>query len=227
MLNSGAGKYRRGNRQQGAAMVEMAIVITLFLVLVFGIIEFALVIFHVSLLDEATRAGARYAIVNDPACDIYGKYKNEPGFNSYDCSGGALVCSETDPNYNSEETVKVAGNCEVDPDPLVYDLKDGDAGCSIVERMRAIQPLITLSDPVPDVLISYACTDAGFAGLVQKIPAVTVKICDEDDEAEIGCNPLEYNLILPGLLKIPAKITMPAFATTRTGEDLDTVTAPP
>jgi hypothetical protein len=203
----------RGNRQSGAAMVEMAIVISLFLVLVFGIIEFALVIFHWSKLNEATRAGARYAIVNDPACSIYTD-TNDPDYKK--CDGGPLDCS--DPS-NNQKVVVESGACTVG-DPY----KPRDAGCRIVERMRAIQPLIGLSDPVPDVVITYTCTDAGFAGLTQKVPSVSVGICSaEDVSAGLCSQPLEYNLIVPGLLGLDASVNMPGFDTTRTGEDLDTV----
>lgn len=52
--------------QRGAAMVEAALTMVLFLILLFGIMEFAMLIFRASSLVEATRAGARYLIVNDP-----------------------------------------------------------------------------------------------------------------------------------------------------------------
>jgi hypothetical protein len=47
-------------------MVEMAIVLLLFLVIVFAVIEFSVVILRSAQLAEATRNGVRYAIVNDP-----------------------------------------------------------------------------------------------------------------------------------------------------------------
>ena len=56
-------------RQSGAAAVEAALIIVIFLVLVLGIIEFAMLIFNASSLVEATRAGARYLIVNEPVVD--------------------------------------------------------------------------------------------------------------------------------------------------------------
>lgn len=52
-------------RQRGASMVEMALVLTLFLTLVFGVFEFSLAIFKAGRLVEASRAGVRYAIVNN------------------------------------------------------------------------------------------------------------------------------------------------------------------
>lgn len=57
-------------QQGGAVMVEMALTLPLFILLIFAIIELALVVFHFTRAVEATRAGARYAIVNDPVTDI-------------------------------------------------------------------------------------------------------------------------------------------------------------
>ena len=64
MLNLHAGR----RNQRGAAMLEMAIVLPLFLALVFGILEFGVAVFNWSLVVEATRSGARYAIVNNEEC---------------------------------------------------------------------------------------------------------------------------------------------------------------
>lgn len=55
-------------RQRGGAMVEFALGISLFLLLVFGVIEFAFAVFQWSRVVDATREGARAAIVNDMAC---------------------------------------------------------------------------------------------------------------------------------------------------------------
>ena len=63
-------KWLSRKREQGATMVEMALTLPLFLLLIFAIIEFALVIFTWTRAVDATRAGARYAIVNDPVTDV-------------------------------------------------------------------------------------------------------------------------------------------------------------
>lgn len=55
--------------QRGAATVESAIIIIAFLMLVMGIIEFALLVFSASSLVEASRIGARYLIVNNTVLD--------------------------------------------------------------------------------------------------------------------------------------------------------------
>lgn len=208
MVNSRADKYRRGSRQQGAAMVEMAIVISLFLILIFGILEFTRAIFEWSRLVEATRAGARYAIVNDPACNIYNLAPDDPRYIKKSCPGG-FDCST---NSEDETTVPVAGNCTIGGDEGV-----NDTGCRIVERMREIQPLI--NTPGANVNITYSCTEAGYVGLAKNVPAVKVEVEN-----------VKYSFIAAGLLGLydpeePEKwpITMPAFDTTRISEDLETI----
>lgn len=54
------------HRQQGAAAVEFALVSILFLALVIAVIEFAMVMYVYSTAIEATRLGARVAVV----CDV-------------------------------------------------------------------------------------------------------------------------------------------------------------
>lgn len=53
-------------RQRGAAMVEFALVATLFLTLLLGIVDFGRVLFQWNAAAEATRLGARIAVVCDP-----------------------------------------------------------------------------------------------------------------------------------------------------------------
>ncbi len=50
-------------RQQGAAAVELAIVLPVFLLLVFGSIEFGFALFQLEVLTNASREGARAGIV--------------------------------------------------------------------------------------------------------------------------------------------------------------------
>ena len=48
--------------QKGAALVEFAIVISLLVILVFGIIEFGLLIYNQAIITNASREGARAGI---------------------------------------------------------------------------------------------------------------------------------------------------------------------
>ena len=60
----------RLHRQKGAALVEMAIVLLLFLMIVFAVLEFSIAMLRSAQLAEATRYGLRYAIVNDPLVEL-------------------------------------------------------------------------------------------------------------------------------------------------------------
>lgn len=51
------------NAQKGAATVELALVLPLLLMLVFGIIEFGLLLFNQQVITNASREGARFGIV--------------------------------------------------------------------------------------------------------------------------------------------------------------------
>ena len=150
------------SRQGGVAMVEFAIIMTVFFVLVFGILEFAVAMFDWNRVVEATRAGARAAIVDNPACS---------GMANGVCPG-ACNPSATSP---------------------------------ILARMRKIAPELKPSE----VWISYQCTTLGASDRPEPIPVVTVQVRD-----------VQHALFVPGLLGLPATITLPSFATTRTGEDM-------
>lgn len=54
----------RARGQQGAAAVEFALVLPLLVMLVFGVIEFGIVLAQKSSLSSAVRSGARYGSVN-------------------------------------------------------------------------------------------------------------------------------------------------------------------
>lgn len=51
------------NGENGASVVEFAVVLPLLLLLLFGIIEFGIIFFDQAMLTNASREGARYGIV--------------------------------------------------------------------------------------------------------------------------------------------------------------------
>lgn len=60
-----AGKAKRGFRgENGQSMVELAVTLPLLLLLVFGIIDFGWLFYNKMGVENASREGARYAIVN-------------------------------------------------------------------------------------------------------------------------------------------------------------------
>lgn len=55
--------HERARRERGAASVELAIVLALFLTIVFGIVDFGLALRSAVVVNNATREGARLAVV--------------------------------------------------------------------------------------------------------------------------------------------------------------------
>jgi hypothetical protein len=127
-------------------MVEFAIVVWLFLMLVLGIIEFAYAIFQWSRVVDATRAGARTAIVSDLACGTADDLK--------------AVCGDDRTN-------------PADDVPIVCDGADGDIATDspILENMNKL----LLGIKADEVTVTYRCSTAGFDKRDTPIPEVTVE----------------------------------------------------
>ena len=57
-------------RQSGATLIEFALVLLLFLMFTLGLMDFARMLFTWNAANEATRAGARYAVVCDDTTNL-------------------------------------------------------------------------------------------------------------------------------------------------------------
>ena len=96
------------DKQSGLSTVEFALVALVLFLLIFGVIEIARAFFVTSLLDEATRRGARMAVVcpiNDPEIFQTAAFNNTliPDLDAGDItveyldSAGAIVGNPADP----------------------------------------------------------------------------------------------------------------------------------
>jgi hypothetical protein len=86
------GRPARACRPRGQALAEFAMVIPVFLLCLYGIIEFGRYVYTVQILNNAAREGARYAIVH--GADSMCPSGPMPGGTANDCdSGGANVMS--------------------------------------------------------------------------------------------------------------------------------------
>ena len=57
-------RARSSQRRQGATTIEMAVVAGIASLLLFGIMEFCLIVYTYNVVDNAAREGARFAVVN-------------------------------------------------------------------------------------------------------------------------------------------------------------------
>lgn len=180
MANERAARRARFPRQRGAAMVEMAIVVSLFMLLFLSIFEFALAIYDWSRVVEATRAGARYAIVNNPEC---------PG--GWDAS----VCA-TDSTATCVNNGGLASNS-----PILLEM----------QRVMGESDATVKTVQAANVTITYACANVGFANRPADLQV---------SQVTVATHGIEHAFIIPGMLGIDATMSIPAFTTTRIGEDL-------
>jgi Flp pilus assembly protein TadG len=140
----------RKKNQRGSTLVEFAIGATVFLTVMFAVIEFGRALWVHNALSDAARRGARYAVTHQQADSaavenvvIYG-----------DPAGGTtpVVSNLTDANVN----VTYSG----------FGLNDGTVTVSITNyQFQFVLPMVHTSIPMPD----YATTlTAESAGLIPK-----------------------------------------------------------
>jgi len=179
---------------RGISSIEFAMVVVAFLIFLFGIIDFGRAMWEWNSASKATHAGVRYAVVHNMAA---------PGLLTYDGVGAAggnglpIPAGAINPN----PVVCTSAGCNG------YGPLDNTAFNAIVTRM---QQVYTRVQPANVVVEYLHVPGLGFAGNPYGpdfVPIVTVKL-----------QGLVFNLAT-GLLGF-ATITMPAFAATMPGEDL-------
>jgi len=150
--------------QRGAVMVEMAIVLPIFLAIVFAIFEFSLVVFEWSLAGESTRVGARYAIVSSPVC---------AGVSAMACPGGAISCS---PAAGSQLLIDMQ---QFSPTLTAANVLVSYA-CSDTGVAGRVPPLLSVTVKVQGV--THAFTVPGLLGIAATVtmpPFATTRISED------------------------------------------------
>ena len=94
-------RSRRRRRSRGQALAEFALVAPWFFMLLFGIIEAGRFIFYYEMLNNATREGARYAIVNGANTLGCPSGPAAPGSTPCDVSGTNVVARVTAAAYGT------------------------------------------------------------------------------------------------------------------------------
>jgi Flp pilus assembly protein TadG len=95
---------RRGHGEAGQALLEFAVVVPIFLILIFGIVDFGMGFKAYIAVTNATREGARFGAVGWPA-GAYPSDCNSSGDD--DLTVVARTCSSLAANVSSVENVSV------------------------------------------------------------------------------------------------------------------------
>lgn len=197
-------RFRRS--EDGTALVEFAIVLPIFLLLFFTLIEFGRLGGEYVMADKATQRAARIAAVRPPVCS------GVPTFNAR----GSVPVGTTPPKYGTACTA--GGTVCVSP---AAETCPGVAGNPTVNEIwAAISPMLPPNATEQNLSFSYSYDPAlNFLG-GPYVPNVSVELTG-----------LTFQFVLPlgGLASIagstgPAPLNslpFPAMRTTLPGEDLD------
>ena len=188
-------RRRRGawRDRRGAVAVEFAFLFPIALVFTFGLIEFALILFDFHRLSEATRRGARAAIIQSAVADLTGLTTT-----TITCTGTGVVTSD------------YGVSCSTSVD-------DAAAFQTIIQDMQGIKPNLTGSN----VTITY--TDTGVTGGASTpglmTPMVTVQVVGFQYSYFV-LNLVDDLLSLSGAsgnISAATTFSFPDFATSRVG----------
>ncbi|MFN3938323.1 MAG: TadE/TadG family type IV pilus assembly protein [Gemmobacter sp.] len=148
--------------ESGATLVEYAIVMALFLFLLFGLIDFGRLANSVAMAEKAVHIAARTAIVRPPACAGV-PLRHERG-------------SATAPGYGTP-CRSVPGACAM-PAAVICTGSAGNA--TAVEIFNRVRPLLPAGSTIADLRFRYEPDPAlGFLG-GPYTPIVTVELADID-----------------------------------------------
>lgn len=196
----------------GASAAEFALVLPLFLVLFFGIIDGARFVWETNKAEKATQVGARVAVVTN----VLSSGLRDEDYAGQTAGGVTIGAGDKIPAeaLGSVKCTSTGCACETAPCPSnLGTLDSATFNDVLVERMRQIHPAIQPEN----VEVRYSGSGFGFAGTaatggggstteqMEISPLVTVTL--------VG---LEFRPITSLLF---ASIAMPAFATTLIAED--------
>jgi Flp pilus assembly protein TadG len=202
----------------GASAAEFALVLPLFLILLFGIIDAGRWMWIYNEAEKATQMGARFAIVTEgiagdraSGTGIYAPYVGVGGLIQGDVipasQFGKIVCTAT---VGAGGTVTASCSCTTNPCPTLG-TPNSTAFNNVVTRMKAFLPQLAANN----VTIEYSSSGLGYAGspiLPDLSPLVTVKI-----GGGAPATPLRFTPLTTFAL---ASMTMPTFTTTLSAEDV-------
>jgi hypothetical protein len=195
------------NDQDGGALVEASIVITLFLIFVLGSVDFLMAMYQWNAAAKAAAVGARIAAVSSPVASDLSLLTG--------MEGGELP-GQAPPASFTTRTCTGAGSCTgggtysaTAMNTIVFGRGSaacGDATSFYTTGMCDIFPRVQPAN----VVVSYAYTGLGFAGRPGgPVPTITVTLQNI---------PFQF-FFLGGLLGF-SNINIPPMTTTITGEDL-------
>lgn len=198
-------RYRAG--EEGATLVEFALVVLFFLFLLFAIIDFGRLAYAWSSAQKATQVAARVAAVREPACG------GVPQMNARGAGGAG---------YRFGTMCSVGANLCLDPGTI--SCTGNPANATVTEIFRRVRPLLPVNATEANLRFTYRYdANLGFLG-GPYVPMVTVDL--EGLQFEFVSNLGRMIGPLIGTTStLGADIALPRMSVTTPGEDLALGTA--
>lgn len=200
--------------EAGTTVVELAVALPMFLLILFVLIDFGRMAFEYTMAEKAMQRAVRLAVVRPPAC------AGVPEINAI----GTVPQNTTPPKYGTN--CSAAGYVCAAPAEVTC---QGDVtNATAAEIWTAIQPLLPIHAVISDLKYTYTYNpDFGFLG-GPYTPMVTVQIANASD-------PLDFRFVSPlgALLQLAGgtsatfatTLTFPSMAVSLPAEDLNNGTA--
>lgn len=148
--------------EDGGVLVEFGVVLSIFLLLVFGLIDFSRMGFSYVMAGKAADRAVRMAVVRPPACD------------------GLPEANDRGTLQGGTEEYKYGASCSVDSNlcanPGLVSCSANSGNATAIDIWTAVQSIMPSNATAANLLISYEFTpDMGFLG-GPYTPIVTVEI---------------------------------------------------
>ncbi len=188
--------------EEGASLIEYAIVISLFLLIFFAILDFGRLGFNWVMTEKAMQRAARIAVTRAPICDgVPETYERgvdtSPAFGTL-CRDGSGVCSDAGTQA-----------CVLNSSPVLASMTDFDANCGDVtnpdtatEIWCTVWPILPSNATPRNIRVSYSFDpNLGFLGgpytpMVEVAVVTAEDVGSIDDSAELR---FDFVTPLPGL----------------------------
>jgi hypothetical protein len=190
--------------EDGSTLVEFGIVISLFLLIFFGLIDFGRLAYHVVTTERAAHAAARIAAVRPPACaGVPQTISRDPGADASvdygtSCNAGGPVCE----NPGLISCVGVASNA------------------TAAEVWAMVQQTLPPDATIANLRFSYGYDpNLGFLG-GPYVPVVTVELQNVRFDFVTPLSALAGMAGASGDPSIPDNLILPSQSSSMPGEDL-------
>ncbi len=199
------GRRRLARDETGSTLVEFALVASLFLLILFGLIDFGRLAYHVVITERATHAAARLVAVRPPACaNVPDTVERDPagsGDAKYgtSCNAGGAICN--------------------DPGPVTC--LGAATNPTAAEVWAIVRNTLPPEASIANIRFTYSFdANIGFLG-GPYVPVVTVQL---EDVTFNFVTPLSALAVVagasPGHSTIPGSLTLPSQSASMPGEDL-------